>query len=1357
MATIKKNYLLLVLLMLTARSFSQVTVAVTNPTNTTPNLASGYVSLAAAVTAVNGITSMSGPVTLTCASGSETAPAGGYSIISPGGTSATNTITFTTSGTVTITASPSLAAGSLTDAIFKLVGADYITINGFVLKENPANTNAISATNNMTEWGIALLYASTTNGSQNNTIQNNSITLDRNYLNSFGIYSNTRHSATNVSGDISNNTTGPNSYNKFYNNLITNVNYGIALIGSGISANQDQGNDIGGNSAATGNTITNWGKDTTSNVYNGGPYLGLSAIFANNQSNENVSYNTLVSATLNYATATYVSAIDKEYFSSQPVGTVTSNITHNTITITDSSVAGGFFFGNYTGAIVSGGITGLSTATININYNLITNCAEVRAASSRALIGVYNYSAVGVLNINNNVIRAASFLAPASSFVGLENNGAVINTININNNQLGVAGSGLVNFSDVNDHVNCIFNGNAGTNCTVNINANSFDGISARTGNIAGISLTAGGFFSTPAPDFININNNQFGSVTGNFASLSDAPTSPGDGVTAISNNIGDSTTVAHIDNNDFRGINYALTGTYGSVSFIAQNSSIFGGSVAGSLGISNNTFTNLSLNVNGAVTFISNDNPMVSGNSFNCTNNHIVGTFNKTGTGSNSVMCINTSGSALNGSAITLNNNNFSNITLSGTGNFYGVFDQSGTTSNGPAKLISNNTFSNVNYGSSTAYGISLYSGGGTICSSNSISGFSGSGIFTGVSIANSVGGNLNIDSNTISNITATSLCYGITGGSASIPVLNINGNTINSITCPNNNPLYISLGATVNIFDNSISGVTSSSAAATFKGINTQTCTAVNVYRNKLNSFSATAASGSGTAIITGLFFNGTNTTVNVYNNFIADLSAPGFSGTEVIRGMAFFGGTNSAFNVYYNSVYLNSTTTASDFGTTCIYHLVNSTASSNNLKLIDNILVNQSTSAGSGKAVAFYNSSYTTLANYDLSSDYNLLYAGSPSASRLIYYDGLNADQSLPAFKARVTPREANDISLMPNFTSATDLHLTPANCLIDGMGIPIAGFTTDIDNATRNISAPDMGADEFTSAAGTTAASSTSCENKTVAGGGTTYINSSCELIANVMPSGANPVGGMINTCVTLDAVQKYFNAEPYVQRHFDIEPATSNTTTTSATVTLYFTNAEFVLFNTNNPAWPKLPTVAGGGNADPNRANLKVTQYHGTANVSPSVPGNYSGGGAGVLINPLDANIVWNGSFWAVTFDVTGFSGFYVHSNPLAPLSVVPDYIANVIRNRTNGVALLNIAPNPVSGNTLKLRSNAATVARMNVTITDAQGRLMKESMIRLTSGTNISDIDVTNLAPGTYQLYGKIAGERTGILRFVKQ
>ena len=106
----------------------------------------------------------------------------------------------------------------------------------------------------------------------------------------------------------------------------------------------------------------------------------------------------------------------------------------------------------------------------------------------------------------------------------------------------------------------------------------------------------------------------------------------------------------------------------------------------------------------------------------------------------------------------------------------------------------------------------------------------------------------------------------------------------------------------------------------------------------------------------------------------------------------------------------------------------------------------------------------------------------------------------------------------------------------------------------------------------------------------------------------------------------------------------------NQTTTSATVTLYFNDADFVNYNTVNPVvWPRLPTAVLG-NADPNRANVKITQFHGVASTSPSKPGFYPG--TKLLILPTLSNVYWNGAYWAVTFNVAGFSGFYLHTNSI---------------------------------------------------------------------------------------------------------
>lgn len=159
------------------------------------------------------------------------------------------------------------------------------------------------------------------------------------------------------------------------------------------------------------------------------------------------------------------------------------------------------------------------------------------------------------------------------------------------------------------------------------------------------------------------------------------------------------------------------------------------------------------------------------------------------------------------------------------------------------------------------------------------------------------------------------------------------------------------------------------------------------------------------------------------------------------------------------------------------------------------------------------------------------------------------------------------------------------------------------------------------------------------------------NSNCGFIATILPSGAAPVTGIIKTKTTVDATVKSYNGKAYVQRHYDIEP-TANPSTATATLTVYFTQQDFDNYNAANGADPDLPT----GPADASgKANLLVTQYHGTG----TAPGNYSG--SIELINPDDANITWNATtgLWEVSFGVTGFSGFYVSGTYIVlPLKLI---------------------------------------------------------------------------------------------------
>src|SRR5690242_298929 len=105
--------------------------AVTNAQLTgTKNIPGDYPTLAAAITDLNTQGVGAGGVTINLLAGNpQTAPAGGYSITATG--TLANQITIQGNGN-TITASAALTVGALNDAIFALIGSDYVTISGFI-------------------------------------------------------------------------------------------------------------------------------------------------------------------------------------------------------------------------------------------------------------------------------------------------------------------------------------------------------------------------------------------------------------------------------------------------------------------------------------------------------------------------------------------------------------------------------------------------------------------------------------------------------------------------------------------------------------------------------------------------------------------------------------------------------------------------------------------------------------------------------------------------------------------------------------------------------------------------------------------------------------------------------------------------------------------------------------------------------------------------------------------------------------------------------------------------------------------------------------------------------------------------
>ncbi len=329
----RASHLLLMTILLSLGLFATNTKAQLTGTQ---NIPGSYPTLAAAITDLNTVGVGAGGVILNVVAGNpQVAPAGGY-VINTNTSSATATALIRGNGNV-ITASSTHVVGSLTDAIFKIVGSDSITIRGFSMIESAANTVTAPANNTMTEWGIALLNASLTNGPQAASLLLNSIDLDRNYNNSIGIYSNANHSSTNsLALAPANSLGGAHSNLSITRNTISGVAHGIAVVGSNLSLAHTDTVTIGGNNADA-NTITNFGNAGLSSVFAGLFSAQTNGILLRNCKNFNVSFNALSSATaaplptanlLGVHVGNYVNAI---------TGTHTNNISSNTFNLSNTN------------------------------------------------------------------------------------------------------------------------------------------------------------------------------------------------------------------------------------------------------------------------------------------------------------------------------------------------------------------------------------------------------------------------------------------------------------------------------------------------------------------------------------------------------------------------------------------------------------------------------------------------------------------------------------------------------------------------------------------------------------------------------------------------------------------------------------------------------------------------------------------------------------------------------------------------------------------------------------------------------------------------------------------------------------
>jgi hypothetical protein len=507
-------------------------------------------------------------------------------------------------------------------------------------------------------------------------------------------------------------------------------------------------------------------------------------------------------------------------------------------------------------------------------------------------------------------------------------------------------------------------------------------------GTLNGIQIPA----STVAPTgtfTVNINNNNISLRSGLIGGAMNGINLPSGSAST--------TSILNINANDFNTFGHTVAGT-GAITFITNAGAHLTQS------ISNNTFTNMSVNTTGSVTFISNSVTLPATGTKNVNSNSIVTAFNKTGAGGTVTLYTDLASSPA-GTTVNNNNNNFSNITLTGATTMSGWVNTDGGS---PTKTVTGNTFTNWVCGTSPVSGLNIgFSGVGTV-SNNAISNITGGGTITGLIISST---NQNVFGNTIHTLTST--------------------------------------------------------GASAVTGISVTAATANNIYQNKVYNLEANNASGT----VSGIAVSG-GTTTTLYNNVVGDLRTPAANAANPLIGINITGGTT--VNAFHNTVRLAGTSSGALFGSSAI-----SVSTSPNVTLRNNIFINNSSFTGTGRAVAYRRSS-TTLTTYNVASDNNLFFAGTPGANNVIFSDGTNNDQTLADFKTRMSTRDQASQTENTTFQSTTGSdtnflriaagttsYVESGAVLISTPNINTDywGVTRPFPSPTNGGSTPDMGASEF----------------------------------------------------------------------------------------------------------------------------------------------------------------------------------------------------------------------------------------------------------------------------------------------------
>lgn len=761
-----------------------------------------YASIAAAINDLNTL-GVSGAVTVNIAAGyTETAPVGGYTLNAITGASSTNQVTFQKSGTGANPLISAYAGGTATptsaiqDVVWRFNGTDYVTINGIDITDpNAANPATM-------EYGYGFFKASAADGCQNNTIKNCVVTLNR-INNAAGSGASLEGSkciglvnatgAANTTALTITSAAGSNSNNKFYSNTLQNCNVGITVTGfADVTpfAFADSGNDIGGSSSATGNSIINFG---------GGGTTQTEAVSGLNQYNFNVSYNVINN---NNGSGVSSLGILRGIYNGVAVSANTT-INSNTITLIMGNVNATFrAIDNLAGSTPANN-------ALNINNNLLVNCV-FGTTSAGAFDALFNVATTSSISISSNTLSNMTINGTSASGGFIHNDGAAF-VLNFNNNLVDgyrytAATSGAFNF---------VYSNGADPTATLSISNNTARNMTSTVT----VSSSYGFLLNNKPTRVMNFNNNTFDNLSLNTTG----------GVTFLDHGVTYAAgAVQNVIGNNILG-SFTKTGAGGTVTFYTNTNTGTAGAV---ITHSNNNFSNI--NLIGGTTIAGWVVSGTGGATKLITNN----TFTNIVGGTNGITLLSFNG---NGNNSSVSNNLITNVT--GGGAITGI--TMGTTGTSTLSTVANNTVSVLTSTGGAITGFSIGGGTSTLNINNNMAytySTTAGSLATGMIV--NVSGTTNVFKNKIYDISANNAGGTVNGLTASNgSQCNIFNNIIGDLKAPASlaanaiNGLNISGGTNMNAYFNSVYLNASSSATAFgSSAVNVNTSPTSVVFRNNI-----------------------------------------------------------------------------------------------------------------------------------------------------------------------------------------------------------------------------------------------------------------------------------------------------------------------------------------------------------------------------------------------------------------------------------------------------------------------------------------------------------------------------------------